>query len=261
MKFVTAALAVCVLTLSACTGQTTISSNTDQGQQPTPNVQAEATSSPSAEGPESTVEPTEEEPEATVVKVSEMVRACTIYDTVQATVIVELHNEGSGWAKLAGGDYTIYDDDENVLGTGGFTYSYPQFLAPGATGYLAEVAYLEDAKAKDVKRVEADGSYDDVEADEVVEMSTAKTKLKREKYGDGLFTTGTVKNESSDDTTTVHVGSIFLNGKGRPIGFAMTNLIENLKAGKTKGFETLAQGCPVKKSNVEKVETLAGSLF
>ena len=201
------------------------------------------------------------EPEANVVKVSEMVRACTIYDSVQATVIVELHNDGSGWAKLGGGDYTIYDEDENVLGTGGFTYSYPQFLAPGATGYLAEMAYLDDAKAKDVKRVEADGSYEDVEADEVVELSTAKTKVKREEYGDGLFTTGTVTNESSEDTTSVHVGSIFLNGKGRPIGFAMTNLVENLKAGKTKGFETLAQGCPVKKSNVEKVETLAGSSY
>ena len=173
MKFLTAAIAVSVLALSACTGANAISTPDTQAQQPTPNVQAEPTSSPSVDESESTPEPTEEatpEPEASVVKVREMVRACSIYDTVQATVIVELHNEGSGWAKLGGGDYTIYDEDENVLGTGGFTYSYPQFLAPGATGYLAEVAYLDDAKAKDVKRVEADGSYDDVEADEVIEL-------------------------------------------------------------------------------------------
>ena len=93
-------------------------------------------SSPSVEGPESTAEPGEEEPEASVVKVSEMVRACTIYDTVLATVIVELHNEGTGWAKLGGGDYTIYDEDENVLGTGGFalrTRSSSRPVQPGTS--------------------------------------------------------------------------------------------------------------------------------
>ena len=192
-----------------------------------------------------------------MAKGSERIRACDSGDYVRTMVVVEVVNEGTGWAKLTGGDYTVYDDDENVLGTGSFLYSFPKYLAPGATGYLADGSVLEDAKAKDVKRVEADGSYEDVDADEVVELTTAKVKSKKAAYGGGLYTTGTVTNESGENVDMATVGSFFLDAKGRPLGYAYTNLIENLKAGKTKGFETIDSWCPIKKSSVDKVVTIA----
>ena len=173
-------------------------------------------------------------------------------------VIVELVNEGTGWAELMGGDYTVYDDDENVVGTGSFSYSFPRYLAPGATGYLADGAYFEDTKVAKLKRVEADGSYDNVELEDVIQLKTQKVQIKRESYGDGLHTTGTVTNKSTEDVDSAYVGSFFLDGKGRAIGFAYTNLIDNLTAGKTKGFETLDSTCGIKRSSVKKVVTLAG---
>jgi hypothetical protein len=172
-------------------------------------------------------------------------------------IIIELLNQGTGWAELAGGDYTIYDNDENVVGTGSFTYSYPKYLAPGAVGYLADDAVLEDVRAKNIKRVEADGSYGDADQEDVIELKTAKVKVKREAYGDGLHTTGTITNTSSTDVQSAHVASFFIHKNGKPIGFAYTNLIENLRAGKTKGFETTDSWCPVKKSSVDKVVTIA----
>lgn len=173
-------------------------------------------------------------------------------------IIVELFNEGGGWAELRGGDYTVYDDDENVVGTGSFTYSYPRYLAPGATGYLADDGYFEDTKITKLKRVEADGRYDDVEVEDAVSLKTAKVQIKRESYGDGLHTTGTVTNASTIAVDSAHVGSFFLDTKGRPIGFSYTNLVSDLTAGKTKGFETLDSSCPIKRSSVDKVVTLAG---
>ena len=60
VKLLTAALAVSVLALSACSGANAISSPDTRAQQPSPNVQADATSSPSVEEPESTAEATAE---------------------------------------------------------------------------------------------------------------------------------------------------------------------------------------------------------
>jgi hypothetical protein len=42
------------------------------------------------------------------------------------------------------------------------------------------------------------------------------------------------------------------------LGFGYTKLVENLRAGKTKGFETTDSACPIKTSSVKKVVTLAG---
>lgn len=229
---------------------------------PTSNVTTET--NPAAT-PLATQEPTEAptipptpEPSASVSKVRETIRPCASYGTVQAMIMIELVNEGTGWAELRGGDYTVYDSDENVVGTGNFSYSYPRYLAPGAKGYLADSGYFEDTKIDKLKRVEADGGYDEVAAEDVIQLKFAKVQIKRESYGDGLHTTGTVTNTSTTDVDSAHVASFFLDAKGRPIGFAYTNLIDNLTAGKTKGFETVDSTCPVKRSSVDKVVTLGG---
>jgi hypothetical protein len=259
------ALAVVVLLATACGSQTIGAPSGAPAPTPTANAVVDATATPTAtattvaaEAPTAT--PTAE-PSASVNKVRETIKACTSSGFVQAMVIIELKNEGTGWAELQGGDYTVYDGSENVLGTDSFTYSYPQFLAPGATGYLADGAYIEGAKASQVKRVEADGTFDEAGPEDVIELSTAKIQIKRETYGDGLYVTGTITNKSSENVSSAHVGAFFLDSSGRPIGFAYTNLIENLTAGKTKGFETTASDCPIKRTSVGKVVVLAGSDF
>jgi hypothetical protein len=263
---IAAAVALVALVTTACTSQIGSSPSGLSGATPTANVVSQATSTPTAPAtqPSATQTPTttpSAELSASVVKVRETIRPCTSSGFVQAMVIIELKNEGTGWAELQGGDYTIYDGSENVLGTGSFSYSYPPFLAPGATGYLADGAYIEGAKASEVKRVEADGTFDEADEADVIELKTAKIQIKRESYGDGLYVTGTVTNTSTEDVSSAHVGAFFLDTAGRPIGFSYTNLVENLTAGKTKGFETVASDCPIKRTSVAKVVVLAGSSY
>lgn len=262
MKRLISPLLLVSMVAMACSPGTASLPSTAGEAVPTPNAVVDDTPRPSSTPTTAlataapTVAPTPE-PSASVSKVREFIKACSTSGFVQATIIVELINEGTGWAELSGGDYTVYDEAEDVVGTGSFTYSYPKYLAPGATGYLLESGYFEDVKAGDVKRVEADGRYDGVDAADIIELKAAKVKVKRESYGDGLYTTGTITNTSDTDVRSAHVGSVFLDAKGRAIGFASTNLIENLGAGKTKGFETLTQGCAVKKSSIDKTVTIA----
>jgi hypothetical protein len=213
------------------------------------------TTEPATDAPTSEPSP---EPSASVGKVRETIKPCTSSSFVRAMIVIELRNEGTGWAELQGGDYTIYDNKENVIGTGNFTYSYPKYLAAGATGYLLEDTFIEDATAKEVKRVEADGTFVDADPNDVIQLKTQKVQVKREEFGGGLHTTGTVTNTSDKDVENAHVGSVFLDANERPLGLATTNLVENLSAGKTKGFSTLDSACAIKRTAVKKVITLAG---
>jgi hypothetical protein len=218
---------------------------------PTPNIVTEAPTARPTAAPTPT-------PDAVVNKVLEVVRACQSSSYTRAMVIEEVQNTGNGWAQLGGGDYTVFDNDENVVGTGNFTYAYPKYLAPGARGYLADDGIFEDTKVSTVKRVEADGTFTQVAQSDVVQLKTAKVTIKRESYGNGLHTTGTITNSSSVDVTDAHVGSFFLDGNHKPIGYAWTNLIENLTAGKTKGFATTDSWCGISQASVKSVVTLAG---
>src|SRR6185369_10979098 len=178
---IVAALALAALATSACGSQAVGAPSGASAGTPTANVVTQVSSAPTAtpttvasEAPNPT--PTAEL-SGSVVKVRETIKPCTTSGFVQAMIVIELKNEGTGWAELQGGDYTIYDGAENVLGTGSLTYSYPRFLAPGATGYLADGAFVEGAKASAIKRVEADGKYDQASADDVIELSTAKAQI------------------------------------------------------------------------------------
>ena len=89
----------------------------------------------------------------------------------------------------------------------------------------------------------------------------ARSCIRRATIGDGLYVTGTVTNTSDQNVSSAHVGAVFLDAKGVPIGFSSTNLVENLSAGKTKGFETLPSACAINRSSVAKVVVLDGSSY
>jgi hypothetical protein len=257
--------------VGGCSGATELA--TPNNASPTANADVpEASESPAAiESAGATDEPTANAetppptpaPSAEAGVTREYVKACTSYSYVHLTIIVTIKNTGTTWVKLVPyeSDYTVYDKSENVVTTGSFSYAYPTYLAPGQTGYLADEGVADNVKAKNVKRVESDGYYEEVDKDEVIVLKTAKTKVKVESYSNELYATGTVTNTSSEKVESAHVGAFFMNSKGVPIEFSYTNLVENLGAGKTKGYKTIGTSCPLKKSQVSKTVVLAGDSY
>ncbi len=199
---------------------------------------------------------------AAVDKVRDYVRACSRVTSgyAVAVIIVTVKNTGNTWVRLEPGetDYTVYDANGNVTTTRTFLYAYPKYLAPGETGYLADGAVVDGAKAAEFKRVESDGRYTKVDASDAVVLTASKIKIRKESYGNGRIATGLVTNKSSQNVEQAHAGAFFLDAKGQAIGFSSTNLIENLGAGKTKGFETVTTDCPVNWSLVKKTVVLIG---
>ncbi len=182
-------------------------------------------------------------------------------DYVQYNLIVEVKNVGTGWAEIGNGDWTLYAKDESVLDTGNFSYAFPRYLAPGKTGYLADSGLSDEFKLKEVGRLDADGSYDTIDADEVVVLKTSKIKNKRDSYDGSWSTTGVVSNPTGEDIDSVHVGAFYLDSKGRPLGFSYTNLVDNLRAGKGKGFETLGDTPAIKSGAVAKTVVYASPSY
>lgn len=174
----------------------------------------------------------------------------------EALIVVEVKNTGAGWIELlaSSSDWTIYDADNAVVTTGGFIYAYPTYLAPGETGYLAEHAVINDVKAKSFKRVETDGQYAPVEAADAIILTASKTKNRLD--SGETITAGTITNKSDQDVQNAHVGAFYFDAKGKLLGFSSTNLVENLRAGKSKGFVTLGEHAF--KGKVAKTIVLAG---
>jgi hypothetical protein len=176
-------------------------------------------------------------------------------------IVVPVTNVGTTWIDIDSSqpDYTIYDKGGGVLGTGTFTYAYPTFLGPGQTGYLADTASIDGAKTTEVGKVETTATYQEVAQDDAVILTTAHVKNRNGTYGDNPTSTGTITNTSTTSAESAHVGAFYFDGSGRLLGFSSTNLIENLGANKTKGFETLAEyGPPFTISAIKKTIVLAG---
>jgi hypothetical protein len=178
----------------------------------------------------------------------------------EADVVVEVTNTGGTWVKLEAfqSDFTIYDKDGNVATTGNFLYAYPQFLAPGATGYLAEQMVTSDAKAVDLKTLEANTYFSEIDQSEAVVLTTAKVINKAAQYSfDGPTTTGTVTNTSAQPVRSACVGAFYFDGADNLLGFSYTNLVENLAPGQTKGFSTVDGAPNIKLSSIKKTVVIA----
>lgn len=258
MKSKFLATGMLALAVTGCSNQAIPASTPSASVVPEPTSSKQSTSpTTNASTPEPTVL---SEPSGGITVVSEFIKACDEFGFTTALVVITTQNTGTAVVKQEAfdSDYTIYDNIDDVVATGSFLYAYPTFLAPGQIGYLIDEVSINDAKAKNVKRVESDVYFSDEDTDTPIVLETGKVKAKRESFGNSLFATGTVKNISSETVQSGHVGVVFLDGSGKVLGASTTNLVENLKAGQTKGFETIPMTCSLKLSSVKKVVAVAG---
>ena len=209
-----------------------------------------------ADNPTPTLQPTSvptPAPEGNVAKVREVVIAWKpeYSSYVSFQIIVELKNTGTGWAQLHPGqsDYTILDGSGDVVGTGSFTYAFPEFVAPGATAYLEEDGADDGSKVADYVTVDVDGRYDSVDAAPTT-FTFSSVKLKADSFGGGLVATGFLT--ATDDVSDAAVAVVCLDAKGAPLGVTWTNLVQNVTAAKPKGFETVGGTPPLRGSQCVK---------
>jgi len=246
------------------TSTTTPASSTAASQAPTSSggdsfaVETNLPPETAAPTQEPSPEPTPGEAAVTVEKTT-LIKWADSIDYTHAQVIVELKNTGTGWADLqSSNDYTIYAKDGTVTTTGSFTYSYPRYVGPGMTGYLLEEAIESGKKVAEFATVDVSVESKTVDGPGPV-LKVAKIKLGPESYGDGVTATGTITNTSSTKVGSTVIGVVLFDGNGRPLGYVYTNLIDNVNAGQTKGFETTASP-PMSVSAVKKVLGFASSM-
>jgi hypothetical protein len=194
------------------------------------------------------------EPKADLQKVKEVVLAWKTYKGsayVDYQVIVELKNLGTGWAEVSGfdSDYTVLDAGGDVTTTGSFTYEFPKFIGPGETGYLIEDSSDDGVKTTDFASVQVDGRYDDVDAADQV-LKVTGIKWHRDAYDGTLTATGFVT--STEDLTDAALAVVCISDTGQILGATWTNLLQNITAGKPKGFETVANTPPLRVSQCAK---------
>jgi hypothetical protein len=163
-------------------------------------------------------------------------------DGVDGQLIAPVKNIGSTWVRMLPGqsDYTVYNSDGTVAGTGYFLYAYPAYIAPGETGYFPEDVQLEGADVDLIGKVEPNIYFEPVSEDDAIVFTTDKVTNKYDSLASSVTTTGTLTNTSSEAVESGHVGAFYLDGNGAFLGFSTTNLIQQLGAGQTKGFETLS---------------------
>lgn len=232
------------LTPASAGTQTVAPEPTSNAETPQPTANAETPApatdpTPNAETPSPTAVP---EGKGAVVREG-MIRYQHKYsDYPEATIYIEVKNIGTGWIEVLAreSDWTVYNEAGEVVDTGKFAYAYPRYLAPGETGYLAEDYPFVGEKLADLVRVETNSYSASVDESDVIVLKTAKTKNTRDTNGEGYETSGVVTNTSAEEVPSAHVGAFYFNANGKLIGFSYTNLVENLGAGQTKGFKTLA---------------------
>lgn len=178
-------------------------------------------------------------------------------DFLQAQVVQEVVNTGGGWIELSPFEstYAIYAPDGTVSETGSFTYAYPRFLGPGQKGYLAEDVY-PDVGRDELGRVEVDAYYQEIDQPDVL-LTVANLKVRKADYGGGLEATGEVVNESAEQVDSATVGVFFLDAAGKPLGFAYTNLVDNIAPNGKKPFTTVGDTPKISPNDVAQTLTFA----
>jgi hypothetical protein len=180
-----------------------------------------------------------------------------------ADVIAEIKNIGATWIKVEAfeSDYTIYDQAGDVVTTGNFSYAFPRYLAPGETGYLGADVLADGVKTDDMKRVEVNAYFNEADESEAIVLIVESSKNRAGGDFDGTTTTGKVKNTSSEDVDSFHVGAFYLDASNKPLGFSYTNLGQNLAAGQSKAFETIGSGPNVPLKSIKNTRLFAASSF
>jgi hypothetical protein len=176
-------------------------------------------------------------------------------------VIAEITNEGSLWAQIDAfdSDYSVYDRSGKVTTTGNFLYAYPEFIAPGDTGYLIEDS-VESGAVADFDTVDVNGRYSDADGPPDEQLQVSNTSVRSASFGGGWEVTGEVTNVGSVAADSAHAGAVYFNAAGEIIGASTTNLIQNVAPGQKKGFRTIDSN-PLKKSQIDSYVVFASAEY
>jgi hypothetical protein len=156
-------------------------------------------------------------------------------DLLGYQIVTRVKNDGNGWAKLdaSSSDFVVLDGSGGVTSTGSMSQAYPEYIAPGATGYLVTYDVQHGVHLADFVRAEVTPAFSSTSSAEVTfQISNAKVR-----YDDtyGLGGTGFVT--ASVDLDFAEVGVICLDSKGSVLGVANAQ-VEDLVAGVRKAFQT-----------------------
>lgn len=257
-------LVIVVAILAGCSA-TPVGSLESTARIASPSAAAAPTAPPTAAvTAELTPEPTPAPPDEADVNITqEMMKTWkNSIDTIQFQIVIEVTNSGKGYTDLNSSDrsYTIYAKDDSVLETGDFTYTFPQILGPGETGYYIETGYFDDEvkSTKIVGKMEPSITFGEASGPADA-YKVSKIKITGESYGDGLQVSGTVQNTTTEDATSGVVGVVFFDGSGALLGGLLDNTgISDLRAGQTKGFKTTYPGtAPLKPTQVKSHKAYA----
>jgi hypothetical protein len=241
------------LALSACTA----TSNPVDTAPPTGNTPAAATATPasaaSQAAPQATPTSAPTDAPAAAGSKAGIVRTFfkswpDSYGYVHYQIVIEVKNTGGKVANIHSGDqsYTIQAKDGSVLETGNFTYSFPQYIAPGELGYYIEGGqYQKGTKIADVGDLTPSLSYQDAEA-APKPWDFSSLKFVKDSLFGGIEASGMVKNTGDKDATMGNVGCVLLDANGEILGGVIDNSgVMNLRAGQSKGFKTSYPTTPV----------------
>lgn len=236
------------------------------GEQIADSTSPAASASPTAEptptpSPRPTAEPTPRptpKPSADLARSQQVVYAWQneFSDYVSFQVIIEIVNEGDGWGEVSAfnSDYQVLDGGGGLVTTGSFTYAFPAFIGPGATGYLIEDGLEEGLDPASFVSVEADGRYDSSDAPTST-FTFQDLQLRQDDFHDGYTASGFVTADT--DVTDAAIAVVCVNADGTPLGATWTNLVQNLTAGEAKGFETVGATPPLDPSQCAELRAFA----
>ncbi len=157
-------------------------------------------------------------------------------------IIAVVKNTGGKPAKLGGvhsESFTLYAKDGSVLKTGDLT-PFPQYVAPGATGYLGGWAnFTDSASFATVGKADASVTSESADSVPAQTLTTAKVAVAPDDFKVWLEAKGTVTNTGTKTVDWGYIGIILLDSAGNPIGFLEDNITAmGILAGQTKGFTT-----------------------
>ena len=223
------------LLLTACASDEVSSTESAAGQPsslPTPEANVRAT--PSVEP---TPSPTAEaEPDVVLTASALLVPLGEGFDILGFQIAGTIENRGTGWAKLLpfASDCTVLAAGGGVTATGQMAHAFPQYLAPGATGYLVRYDVQTGADPADFVTVEIEPEFRPVDGPEVTfefentEVSCAGS-MRLEGTG---FVTANATREFAE------IGVICLDAIGRVLGVVYAKMMNTMEAGQREAFQT-----------------------
>lgn len=200
-----------------------------------PEATGEATATPTSEP---TSSPTAAaEPDVALTGTALLVPPADGFDLLGFQVVATIENRGAGWAKLlpSDSDWIVLDGSGGVTATGQMGQAYPQYLAPGATGYLVAYDVHGGGDPADFVSMEVEPEFRPVEGPEVTFQFENTQVSYAGSYG--LEGTGFVTADAPREF--VEIGLICLDADGRVLGVANAQLMNQIEAEEREAFQTI----------------------